>query len=57
MAGFEVIIYGRFWVITEGTYLSRVERGRVTPSIFTLMQIAGAVGVEKIVLRVRASST
>ena len=35
------------------TYLSRVECGRVTPSIFTLMQIAGAVGVDKIMLRVR----
>ncbi len=39
------------------TYLSRVERGRVTPSIFALMQIAAAVGVDKIMLRVRVSST
>ncbi len=39
------------------TYLSRVERGRVTPSIFTLMQIAGAVGVQKITLRVRVPPT
>ncbi len=38
------------------TYLSRVEKGRVTPSIFTLMQIAGAVGVDKIMLRVRVPS-
>ena len=38
------------------TYLSRVERGRVAPSIFTLMQIAGAVGVDKIMLRVRVPS-
>lgn len=35
------------------TYLSRVEQGRVTPSIFTLMQIAAAVGVDKVMLRVR----
>jgi DNA-binding XRE family transcriptional regulator len=39
------------------TYLSRVEQGRVTPSIFTLMQIAAAVGVDKIMLRVRVTST
>ena len=39
------------------TYLSRVERGRVTPSIFALMQIAGAVGVDKILLRVRVPSS
>lgn len=38
------------------TYLSRVERGRVTPSIFTLTQIADAVGVDKIFLRVRVPS-
>ncbi len=39
------------------TYLSRVEWGRVTPSIFTLIQIAGAVGVEKVTLRVRVPPT
>lgn len=38
------------------TYLSRVERGRVAPSISTLMQIASAVGVDKVLLRVRQQS-
>jgi DNA-binding XRE family transcriptional regulator len=35
------------------TYLSRAERGRVLPSVFTLMQIASALGVDKISLRIR----
>ena len=38
------------------TYLSRAERGQVMPSVITLMQIAGALGVDKILLRVRSSS-
>jgi DNA-binding XRE family transcriptional regulator len=39
------------------TYLSRAERGQVLPSVITLMQIAGALGVDKVLLRVRQSST
>jgi DNA-binding XRE family transcriptional regulator len=39
------------------TYLSRAERGQVIPSIIALMQIAGALGVDKVMLRVRGSST
>lgn len=35
------------------TYLSRAERGQVMPSIIALMQIAHALGVDKILLRVR----
>lgn len=35
------------------TYLSRTERGRVMPSVITLMQIAHALGVDKVLLRVR----
>jgi DNA-binding XRE family transcriptional regulator len=37
------------------TYLSRAERGRVVPSVIALMQIASALGVDKISLRVRSS--
>jgi transcriptional regulator with XRE-family HTH domain len=37
------------------TYLSRVERGQVMPSVITLMQIAGALGVDKLILRLRSS--
>lgn len=39
------------------TYLSRAERGQVTPSVIALMQIAVALGVDKVMLRVRSSST
>jgi len=35
------------------TYLSRAERGKVMPSIIALMQIACALEVDKILLRVR----
>jgi DNA-binding XRE family transcriptional regulator len=38
------------------TYLSRAERGQVVPSITALIQIVGALGVDKILLRVRSSS-
>lgn len=38
------------------TYLSRTERGRVMPSVITLMQIVHALGVDKVLLRVRISS-
>ena len=38
------------------TYLSRAERGKVLPSIVALMQIAHALEVDKILLRVRSSS-
>jgi DNA-binding XRE family transcriptional regulator len=38
------------------TYLSRAERGQVVPSIISLMLIARALGVDKILLRVRSSS-
>jgi transcriptional regulator with XRE-family HTH domain len=38
------------------TYLSRAERGKVMPSVVAMMQIAGALGVDKILLRVRGSS-
>lgn len=38
------------------TYLSRVERGRVMPSITALIQIARALEVDKVLLRVRSSS-
>jgi DNA-binding XRE family transcriptional regulator len=38
------------------TYLSRVERGRVMPSITALIQIAHALEVDKVLLRVRSSS-
>lgn len=34
------------------TYLSRAERGQVIPSTVTLMRIASALGVDKILLRV-----
>ena len=36
------------------TYLSRAERGQVMPSIIALMQIARALEVDKILLRVRS---
>jgi DNA-binding XRE family transcriptional regulator len=35
------------------TYLSRAERGQVMPSITALMQIAGALQVDKVLLRIR----
>lgn len=38
------------------TYLSRAERGQVMPSIIALMQIARALQVDKILLRIRSSS-
>ena len=38
------------------TYLSRAERGKVLPSVIALMQIAHALEVDKILLRVRSSS-
>jgi DNA-binding XRE family transcriptional regulator len=38
------------------TYLSRAERGQVMPSIISLMQIARALDVDKILLRVRSAS-
>lgn len=37
------------------TYLSRAERGRVLPSVVTLMHIVSALGVDKISLRVRSA--
>jgi DNA-binding XRE family transcriptional regulator len=39
------------------TYLSRAERGKVVPSIIALIQIARALEVDKILLRVRSSSS
>jgi len=39
------------------TYLSRAERGQVVPSIIALLQIVCALGVDKVFLRVRSSST
>jgi transcriptional regulator with XRE-family HTH domain len=38
------------------TYLSRAERGQVMPSIIALLQIARALDVDKLLLRVRSSS-
>jgi DNA-binding XRE family transcriptional regulator len=38
------------------TYLPRAERGQVTPSVIALMQISGALGVDKILLRVSSSA-
>ncbi|MGA2728449.1 MAG: helix-turn-helix transcriptional regulator [Terracidiphilus sp.] len=38
------------------TYLSRAERGQVMPSVVALMQIASALGVDKLLLRLRSSS-
>jgi DNA-binding XRE family transcriptional regulator len=35
------------------TYLSRVECGRIIPSLIVLMQIARALGIDKIVARIR----
>jgi transcriptional regulator with XRE-family HTH domain len=37
------------------TYLSRAERGQVMPSFIPLMQIFCALGVDKVLLRVRNS--
>jgi transcriptional regulator with XRE-family HTH domain len=37
------------------TYLSRAERGQVMPSIIALMQIARALGVDKVLLRLHSS--
>jgi DNA-binding XRE family transcriptional regulator len=37
------------------TYLSRVESGQVVPPVITLIRIAGALGVEKLILRLRSS--
>ena len=39
------------------TYLSRAERGQVMPSVIALLQIGSALGVDKILLRMRNSST
>jgi len=38
------------------TYLSRAEHGQVVPSVAALMKIFVALGVDKILLRVRSSS-
>ena len=38
------------------TYLSRAERGKVLPSVVALIQIAHALEVDKILLRVRSAS-
>lgn len=38
------------------TYLSRVENGRVLPSIIALIGIAGALGIDKVTLRVRSEA-
>jgi DNA-binding XRE family transcriptional regulator len=38
------------------TYLSRAERGQVMPSVIALMQIARALEVDKVMLRVHSSS-
>jgi transcriptional regulator with XRE-family HTH domain len=38
------------------SYISRAEHGKVTPSVIALMQIAGALGVSKLMLRLRSSS-
>lgn len=37
------------------TYLSRAERGQVTPSLAALTRIISALGVDKLMLRVRNS--
>lgn len=39
------------------TYLSRTERGRVMPSVITLMQIAHALGIDRVQLRLRTPPT
>jgi predicted transcriptional regulator len=39
------------------TYLSRAEHGQVMPSVVALMQILRALGVDKMLLRVRSSSS
>jgi DNA-binding XRE family transcriptional regulator len=38
------------------TYLSRIESGRVLPSIINLLQIARALGVDKVLVRARSPS-
>jgi transcriptional regulator with XRE-family HTH domain len=52
LAGFEVTLIGRFWVIPEGEiekrsgllrcYISRVENGHTVPAIPTLEKLARA---------------
>jgi len=37
------------------TYLSRLENGHVLPSVVTLIEIAGVLGIDKITLRIRSS--
>ncbi len=37
------------------TYLSRFENGHALPSVVTLIEIAGALGIDKITLRIRSS--
>lgn len=37
----------------QRTYLSRAECGQVMPSLFALFRIGGALGVDKIMVRVR----
>ena len=39
------------------TYLSRVENGRILPSVIAMIGIARAVGIDKITLRVSSSKT
>ena len=39
------------------TYLSLAERGQVMPSVIALLQIVSALGADKILLRMRISST
>jgi DNA-binding XRE family transcriptional regulator len=39
------------------TYLSRAERGQVVPSVVALIEIFGALGVDRILLRVQSSAT
>ncbi len=39
------------------TYVSRAERGQVLPAIDALIRIASALGVDKVLLRVRNSAT
>src|ERR1700731_393874 len=39
------------------TYLSRAEHGQVLPSVVALMQILRALGVDKMLLRVRSSAS
>jgi DNA-binding XRE family transcriptional regulator len=39
------------------TYVSRAERGQVMPSVIALLKIGGALGIDKILLRLRTGST